>query len=115
MTVVDNDGALDLEEIEADENQTNLNNNDDTDLIEEYLTAPIFFKVYDPAIPRTFLVFIFCLFIIRYSIVPITTESYKQSRKMYITNKVMEQIELELISNLLLEIDSSFANLSGIV
>lgn len=110
---VDNDGALDLEEIEDDENN-HFGQSDYTDLIEHSSRAPIMLKWYDSAKPKTMIFYLVILFILRYAFVPFVYLVYNQARKQFIDRNIKIHEEMDYITLLLAEINANFANISGV-
>lgn len=110
---VDNDGALDLEEIEAEDNahigQTNYNG-----LIEQSIRAPVAVKWFDLARPGTLIFYLIILFVIRYLMPPLTTYLYNNVRQDYISDNLIIMEEINNISSLLIQIDTFFANMAGL-
>lgn len=110
---LNDDGALDLEEIEADDYQQNFDDmNDYTELIDKSLKMPIQLSIFDPARNLTLFVYIVFIFIFRYVICFFVIYYFSASVVDISTKSVEFEHLLNKSSYLFLEISSMLSNIT---
>lgn len=109
---IDNDGALELDEIETNE-VNHFVQQDYTEFIEKSLNAPIMLGTFDPGLPSTLIFYIIILFVLRYTLCPITYYMFKATKESYVKDKIFQQEKMDFIANkILLQLDAVLVDLT---
>lgn len=109
---IDNDGALELEEIEAAE-VAGVHDHDYTEMIEQIMQGEINFKPFSPMHRNYFVLYLFMTFALRYIIGFVVVELFDRMFISYVHSNALEHSIINFTSNLFLEIDAYLANASG--
>lgn len=110
---IDNEGVLELEEIEADDRHYTNNRSDYTEIIDQALNAPILMKRFDPGRLTVYLTSTFLIFVCRYFLVFLAYYILGSYRDRFIDTAVMIQDKAEHMATLFIEMDALMANLTG--
>lgn len=111
-TDLDNDGILELEELEVDDGNPLFNDNDYSDLIDYYLKSPLELSIYDPAYDIAFVVYLLVIFGLKYCFAFSCIYTYSLAAKSIVTADIEHERNLNITSYILKEIDAVFTNLT---
>ena len=111
---VDNDGALDLEELEDNYNYDHIGRDDFSDIIDNSLDQPIILNIFDPGRPDTYMIYTVLIFAARYMMIAVVMSLYNNAKSKFVSKAVELQGFIQQVSNLYFEFDSLLSNISSV-
>lgn len=102
---INQDGALDLEEIEADEGQFAYDHSDYSDLLEQSVTAPLHLSIFDPSRGITVFVYTLIIFIVKYAAALVCIYHYSLNATSVVEKNLQTEKSINAASTLLLNLN----------